>query len=69
LNQSSVIFGFLAAAFLIFITMRGELSVYMGFLLASPAGGSITGSTTALTNQTTAVAQAVGQTISAAAIY
>lgn len=34
--QSNVIFFYIFAAFVIFITMRGELSVYMGFLLASP---------------------------------
>jgi hypothetical protein len=33
MNQSNVIFGFLLAAFIVFITMRGELPVYMGFLL------------------------------------
>jgi hypothetical protein len=36
MNQSNVIFGFLAAAWLIFITVRGELPTYLGFLLASP---------------------------------
>lgn len=34
--QSNVIFGFLAVAFVVFITMRGELRLYMGFLLADP---------------------------------
>lgn len=33
--QSSVIFGYLFVAFLIFITMRGELRRYMGFLLGT----------------------------------
>jgi hypothetical protein len=32
-DQSSVIFGFLFFAFLVFVTMRGELRTYMGFLL------------------------------------
>lgn len=34
--QSNVIFFYLFAAFVIFITMRGELPKYLGFLLASP---------------------------------
>ena len=35
-NQSNVIVAFLAVAFVIFITMRGEIGVYMGFLLSTP---------------------------------
>lgn len=38
--QSNVIFAFLAVAFVIFITMRGELRLYMGFLLGSSAGAA-----------------------------
>lgn len=34
LSQSNVVFGFLLVAFLIFITARGELPIYLGFLLA-----------------------------------
>lgn len=34
--QGNVIFFFLFAAFVIYITIRGELPKYMGFLLASP---------------------------------
>ena len=37
MNQSSVIFGFLAVAFLVFITQRGELGIYWGFLVSSPS--------------------------------
>lgn len=37
MNQSTVIFGFLAAAFLVFITQRGELPVYWGLLVKSPS--------------------------------
>lgn len=36
MNQSTVIFGFLAAAFFVFITQRGELPIYWGFLVSSP---------------------------------
>lgn len=36
MNQSNVIFGFIFAAFVIFITQRGELPIYLGFLLATP---------------------------------
>ncbi len=32
-NQSNVIAAYLFAAFLVFITMRGELRQYMGFIL------------------------------------
>jgi hypothetical protein len=32
-NQSNRIFAFLAAAFVIFITMRGELRTYYGFII------------------------------------
>lgn len=37
MNQSTIIFGYLAVAFLIFITQRGELLTYWGFLVSSPA--------------------------------
>lgn len=36
MNQSSVIFFFIFAAYFVFITVRGELPIYMGLLLASP---------------------------------
>lgn len=38
--QSNVIFFYIFAAYLIFITMRGELPKYLGFLLASPANAN-----------------------------
>jgi hypothetical protein len=34
--QSNVIFFYVFAAFFVFITLRGELPKYLGFLLASP---------------------------------
>lgn len=40
MNQSSVIFGALFVAFLVFITLRGELPTYAGFLLSTPKGGA-----------------------------
>jgi hypothetical protein len=50
--QSNAIFFFVFAAFFVFITLRGELPKYMGFLLASPvqpttqvAGNSFTSDT------------------------
>jgi hypothetical protein len=43
--QSNVIFFFVFAAFFVFITLRGELPKYMGFLFASPATGSNLGGT------------------------
>jgi hypothetical protein len=45
MRQSSVIFFFLFIAFLIFITQRGELPVYLGLLLMSPPTGSGAGGT------------------------
>lgn len=46
MNQSTIIFGYLAVAFLVFITQRGELPIYWGFLVSSPkqpaAGPSVT---------------------------
>ena len=48
MNQSSIIFGYLAVAFFIFITQRGELPTYWGFLVSTPkqasAGPAATGS-------------------------
>lgn len=35
MRQSNVIFAYLFAAFLIFITLRGELPLYMGLILGS----------------------------------
>lgn len=40
MNQSNVIFFFVFAAFFVFITLRGELPKYLGFLLASPTKGT-----------------------------
>ncbi len=40
-NQSSWIAGYIFLAFLVYITMRGELPKYLGFLLASPVDNSI----------------------------
>jgi hypothetical protein len=48
MNQSTIIFGYLAVAFLIFITQRGELPIYWGFLVSAPttpaSGPTATGS-------------------------
>lgn len=44
--QSNVIFFYLFAAFFVFITMRGELPKYMGFLLASPKAAPSTSAVT-----------------------
>lgn len=38
MNQSNAIFAALTIAFLVFITIRGELRTYMGFLLGATAG-------------------------------
>jgi hypothetical protein len=33
LQQSNLIFGMIFLGFIVFITMRGELPIYMGFLI------------------------------------
>jgi len=40
MSQSNVIFAFVGLAFLVFITMKGELPIYMGFLLSDPKGAA-----------------------------
>jgi hypothetical protein len=35
-NQSTIIFGYLFVAFLLYITQRGALPIYLGFILATP---------------------------------
>lgn len=47
MNQSAVIFGYLFVAFLVFITMKGELPVYAGFLLSTPTPAPATVKTSA----------------------
>ena len=66
MNQSTIIFGFLFAAFFIFITQKGELGIYWGFLVSSPqqpsSGPSATGSggtATALSGPGNIVSQAL----------
>jgi hypothetical protein len=71
MNQSTIIFGYLFAAFLIFITQRGELPTYWGLLVKSPAtpsngpsasgSGTVTGSSVSQTLSTiTSAAAALG---------
>jgi hypothetical protein len=57
MRQSSVIFFFLFASFVIFITLKGELPVYLGLLLKSPAQTPAPGSSSGPSAAT--VAQAV----------
>lgn len=40
MSQSTVIVAFLAAAFLIFITQRGSLRTYLGFLFGNVSAAS-----------------------------
>lgn len=55
MNQSTIIFGYLAAAFFIFITQRGELPTYWGFIVSTPntpsSGPTATGSGAITTGQ------------------
>jgi len=66
LSQSSVIVGFTIAAFIVFITVRGKLPVYMGFLTGGTAEPPKTASNTASTVQSTL--QTVGQVAQIAAM-
>lgn len=64
--QSNVIFFYLFAAFFVFITLRGELRKYMGFLFSSPTGpqvsrGADLGPATANPNNTSPDWQRLGQ--------
>lgn len=54
--QSNAIFAFIFIGFLFFITARGELRKYMGYLLASPQGGGGTGSSA---NAATGISSAI----------
>lgn len=40
MSQSNVIFAAIFVAYLVFITMRGEVPIYLGLLLKSPAASS-----------------------------
>lgn len=39
--QTNVIFAFLFAAYFVFITVRGELPIYLGFIFASPKTAAV----------------------------
>lgn len=60
-NQSAVIFGALFVAYIVFITVRGELPIYAGFLLSTPtpAGGATTPANTQTGSNTSAANSAV----------
>jgi hypothetical protein len=64
--QSNAIFFALFLAFLIFITARGELPLYLGFLLASPKE-TATASNNGGRQQLAALAVKYGPEIAAAA--
>jgi hypothetical protein len=65
-NQSNIIFGAAFVAYVIFITMRGELPIYLGLLLntqsvpVSGGGGSAQSPTTGNSSLTPQQAQALG---------
>jgi hypothetical protein len=59
MGQSNAIFGFLFIAFLVYITMKGELPVYLGFLFGGPqVGGSQRGGGVTINNVGAAAANA-----------
>jgi hypothetical protein len=58
--QSNVIFAFLLVAFIMFVTMKGELPIYLGFFLSSPQGSSGTGSASNILGSVGNVANAFG---------
>jgi len=57
-NQSGVIFGFVAVAFVVYITLKGELPIYAGLLLLAPAG-SAPGNTNASNTTSSAVTSTI----------
>lgn len=66
--QSNIIFAFLLIAFIVFVTMRGELPQYWGMMLGkcnNPAGGASSGASVsnvqAVQNGTLTPAQALTQ--------
>ena len=66
MSQSSVIFFFLFAAFIVFITQKGELPTYLGLLFLSPqtTGGTTQTSATSLSTVAQS-AEAIGQAAAA----
>lgn len=67
MQQSSVIFFFLFAAFIVFVTQRGELPTYLGLLLLSPASGSTGGTSSGTVNSASIGANGITNASSAAA--
>lgn len=59
MRWDNVIFAYLFIAYMIFITLRGELPIYMGFLLSSASSTASTTSATTATSATSANATAV----------
>jgi len=64
-NQSGVVFGFIAVAFFVFITLKGELPIYAGLLLLSPAAP---GGTAPAAGASTSTGSAITSTIIQGAI-
>jgi hypothetical protein len=56
-TQSGYIFGFIILAFFVYITLKGELPIYAGLLLLSPAGSSGTSGSTSNTSAQSSQAQ------------
>lgn len=69
MSQSNRIFAFLAIAFVVFVTMRGELGTYLGFFVSS-ANTTNTASATAPNAQAMSyLGTATGQNIAMAGTY
>jgi hypothetical protein len=71
MSQSNIIFGAIFIAYLIFITVRGEIPIYLGLLLKSPAQNPGTTAATATAAGVNAgqVANAATATASLAGFY
>lgn len=73
MNQSTIIFGYLFVAFLIFITQRGELPIYWGFLVSSPippsSGPQATGSGALASNNLAASASKISNLAATLAVF
>lgn len=70
MSQSNIIFAAIFIAYLIFITVRGEIPIYLGLLLKSPAQTPATGTATAASGVNAGqVANAATATASLAGLY
>jgi len=66
MTQSGYIVGFIIVAFLVYITLRGELPIYAGLLLLSPPAQPASGSASSGSAGSAAAGSTSGQAAAAA---